>query len=117
MQDVCKLVKSKNLKLEDSDLIIDLGNVKLENDEIFGIVICQNIPDQADENVYVKFLLNNKLISLYNVTGNYTRVDQIKKRTRYPVVYGIDPLHISLLQRIYPSKFNYKNINSSKGGN
>lgn len=110
MQQNCKIIKSKKIYVEDNNLIIDIGSIKLKNDEVFEIIICQNIPDEADENNKIFFKINDNLIHLCNVTGNYTRADQISSRTKYIVVYGVDPLHISLLKRVYPSKFDYKTI-------
>ena len=111
MQQNCKIVKSKKIYVNETNLIIDIGSIDLQNDEVFEIIICQNIPDEANENNTIQIQIGEKIISLYNVTGNYTRADQIHSRTKYVVVFGIDPLHISLLKRIYRSKFNYKNIN------
>lgn len=111
MQQNCKIVKSKKIYVNDSNLIIDIGTIELHNDEVFEIIICQNIPQEANENNTIQIQIGNKMVSLYNVTGNYTRADQIHSRTKYIVAFGVDPLHISLLKRIYRSKFKYSNIN------
>ena len=116
MQNGCKIVKSKSLNVIGSNLIIELKPINLQNDEHFEIIICQNVPEEASELDTVKISINSNLtVPLKNMTGNYTRADQIKSRTRYPVVFGVDPLHVSLLRRIYPSKFNYEEINFIKG--
>lgn len=109
MQQACKIIKSKDVYIDGNVLVIEIKPIELLNDEMFEIIICQNIPIQANEMNKVK-VLNNNLINLHNVTGNYTRADQIKTRTRYLMVYGTDPSHISLLRRIRSSKFNYNNL-------
>lgn len=110
MQDVCKIVKSKDIQLKGSDLIIELKPISLSNSEVFEVITTQNIPDTANHLNKVKIQIGTQLYSLFNVTGNYTRADQIKARTRYPVIFGVDPLHISLLKRIPASQFEYKEL-------
>ena len=108
MQQGCKIIKSKKIYVnKNNELVIEINPIELNNNEIFELIVCNNIPENANENHVIKILNNNTVISLYNMTGNYTRADQIKTRMKYPLIYGVDPIHVSFIRRINPSKFSY----------
>ena len=49
MQQNCKIVKSKKIYVKETNLVIDIGTLDLQNDEVFEIIVCQNIPDEANQ--------------------------------------------------------------------
>lgn len=102
-----KIIKSKNLYIDNNSLIINIPKIKMDNLQDFGLVICQNIPDECDENYKVIIKNDKNFIYLKSFSGNYIRADQIRKRTYYSIRYGMDPIHISIMKPIINTKFQY----------
>lgn len=72
--------------------------------EKFKLIICTRIPmDAGTKQVIVQ--IGAVDINLLGVFGDYIRADQIKCRRCYPVVYGNDPVHLSMLCKVNRSEY------------
>lgn len=102
-----KIIKSRNLYIDKDSLVLVIPEIKMENLQDFGMIICQNFPENCDENYKVIIKNGDKFIYLKSFSGNYIRADQLRKRTYYPIRYGVDPIHISIMKPIINTKFQY----------
>lgn len=81
-----------------SNLLITLPNVTLTNGQIFTLDICQSIPEiPASDNPQVMLVINSSPYPVYLQMGNYVRANSLKCRRRLTMVYGTDPLHMTVL--------------------
>ena len=103
-----KILKSRKLYIDENSLVIEIPEIKMDNLEEFGLIICQNIPVDCDENYKVIVKKSKDFIYLMSLSGNYVRADQIKTRTYYPIKYGVDPIHINIMRPIMNTIFNYR---------
>lgn len=102
-----KILKSRNVYIDNNVLVIEIPNIEMKNLQNFGLIICQNIPKECNEKYKVIIKNGNNFIYLKTFSGNFARADQLKTRTYYPIVYGIDPIHISIIRPIINTKFQY----------
>lgn len=102
-----KIIKSRNLYIDKDSLVLVIPEIKMKNLQDFGMIICQNFPENCDENYKVIIKNGGKFIYLKSFSGNYIRADQLRKRTYYPIRYGVDPIHISIMKPIINTKFQY----------
>lgn len=100
-------VKSSAVTLTGGNLYIVLPGIKLStlsNLQRLNVIICQTIPSNAGT---AQVFLNDGTTNLpVNVeTGNYLHADQIRCRRCYPMIYGNNPAHASLLCRVCRTSF------------
>lgn len=89
-------IKSTSIVVAGSQLLINIPAVTLTNHQEFKLVLCQPIPTSAGVS-QVLLQTPTETIEMRVRTGNYLRADQIKCRKCYPMVYGTDPVHVSML--------------------
>lgn len=81
-----------------SSLVITLPNATLTNGQVFTLDICQQFPAiTAGDNPQVSISLNSQTIPVYLKIGNYVRANGLRCRKHLVMVYGTDPIHISVL--------------------
>lgn len=108
---VYQIIKSKKIYNDNNALVLEIPDIKMENQQSFGLIICQNILTKNAQKVIIK--KGKDFIYLMNINGNYMRSDQLKPRTYYPITYGIDPIHITIMRPVMNTSFEY-NINKKK---
>lgn len=91
------IVKSTSIVISGTQLVINIPEVTLTNHQHFKLVLCQNIPTTAGVSQVI-VATPTQTINAFVVTGNYLRADQIKCRRCYEMVYGTDPLHVSMVR-------------------
>lgn len=91
------IVKSTSIVISGTQLVINIPEVTLTNHQHFKLVLCQNIPATAGVSQVI-VATPTQTINAFVVTGNYLRADQIKCRKCYEMVYGTDPLHVSMVR-------------------
>lgn len=62
----------------------------------FCLVLAQNLPEGANT-LPVQISIGGTTYPVYTRTGNLLRADQIRCRRVYPIIFGNDPNHFSLL--------------------
>lgn len=92
-----RFLKSSSIAVSGTNLLITVeSNVDLENMKRFCLLLAQPIPTGSNTNqVYLS--VNGTNYPVFTRSGNYLRADQIRCRKLYPVVYGNDPVHFSLI--------------------
>lgn len=68
----------------------------LTNLKRFCLVLAQNLPEGANT-LPVQISIGGTTYPVYTRTGNLLRADQIRCRRVYPIIFGNDPNHFSLL--------------------
>lgn len=80
-----------------SDVIITISSAPtLTNLKRFCLVLAQNLPEGANT-LPVQISIGGTTYPVYTRTGNLLRADQIRCRRVYPIIFGNDPNHFSLL--------------------
>lgn len=81
-----------------SNLLITLPNVTLTNGQVFTLDLCQSMPSiTAGDNPRVMLIIDSTPYQVYLQMGNYVRANSLKSRRRLTMVYGSDPLHMTIL--------------------
>ena len=101
-----KILKSRKIYIDNNVVVIEIPDIKMTNLQSFGLIICQNIPDNCKK-YKVIIRKGDNFIYLMSLSGNYIRMDQLKTRTYYPIKYGVDPIHISIMRPIINTSFEY----------
>lgn len=100
-------VKSSAVTLTGGSLYITLPGIQLatlSNLQRLNVIICQSIPSGAGTaQVFLSDGTTNLPINVE--TGNYLHADQIRCRKCYPMIYGDNPAHASLLCRVCRTSF------------
>lgn len=100
-------VKSSAVTLTGGSLYITLPGIQLatlSNLQRLNVIICQSIPSGAG--TAQVFLSDGTTKLPINVeTGNYLHADQNRCRKCYPMIYGDNPAHASLLCRVCRTSF------------
>lgn len=89
-------VKSTSIVVSGTQLLINIPALTLTNHQEFKLVLCQQIPAAAAVD-QVLLQTPSATIEMRLRTGNYVRADQLRCRKCYPMVYGTDPVHASML--------------------
>lgn len=89
-------IKSTSIVMAGSQLLINIPAVTLTNHQEFRLVLCQPIPATAGVS-QVLLQTPTTTIEMRLRTGNYVRADQLKCRRCYDMVYGNNPVHVSML--------------------
>ena len=91
------VINTTAVAVSGTNLLITVeSNVDLENMKRFCLLLAQPIPTGSNTNqVYLS--VNGTNYPVFTRSGNYLRADQIRCRKLYPVVYGNDPVHFSLI--------------------
>lgn len=80
-----------------ADVIITISSAPtLTNLKRFCLVLAQNLPEGANT-LPVQISIGGTTYPVYTRTGNLLRADQIRCRRVYPIIFGNDPNHFSLL--------------------
>jgi len=94
---MCELtIKSTSIAMSGSQLVITIPAVTLTNHQRFRLILCQNIPTAAAVSQVI-LATPTQTMNMFVRTGNYLRADQIRCRRVYEMVYGTDPLHVSMI--------------------
>lgn len=88
-------IKSTSIAMAGSQLLINIPAVTLVNHQNFRLILCQPIPTGAGVSQVI-LQTPTSSIEMRVVTGNYVRADQLKCRRCYDMVYGTDPVHVSM---------------------
>lgn len=62
----------------------------------FCLVLAQSLPSGANT-LPVQIQIGTTVYPVYTHTGNLLRADQIRCRRVYPIIFGSDPNHFSML--------------------
>lgn len=103
-----KILKSRKLYIDGNILVIEIPEIEMNNLDEFGLIICQNILPECNENYKIIIKKGKDFIYLMSMSGNYIRADQLRTRTYYPIKYGVDPIHISIMRPIMNTMFDYR---------
>lgn len=95
-------IKSTAIAVSGSTLQITIPTVTLTNNQHFRLYLCQSIPSTAGV-MPVQIVSGSSVINVMLRTGNYMRADQLKCHKGLDLVYGNDPVHISMLHFVKPS--------------
>lgn len=68
----------------------------LTNLKRFCLVLAQSLPSGANT-LPVQIQIGTTVYPVYTRTGNLLRADQIRCRRVYPIIFGSDPNHFSML--------------------
>lgn len=100
-----RTIKITSITETDTTITLVSGNTPMLCDlEKLKLIICTRIPVTAKtKQVLVK--IGTVTMELFGVFGDYIRADQIKCRRCYPVVYGNDPVHLSMICKVRRSCF------------
>lgn len=92
-----RFIKSSSITASSSDVIITISSAPtLTNLKRFCLVLAQNLPEGANT-LPVQISIGGTTYPVYTRTGNLLRADQIRCRRVYPIIFGNDPNHFSLL--------------------
>lgn len=99
-QQAMKMAQGKTpdqLKETALNLVITLSTTPtLTNLKRFCLVLAQSLPSGANT-LPVQIQIGTTVYPVYTRTGNLLRADQIRCRRVYPIIFGNDPNHFSLL--------------------
>lgn len=92
-----RFLKSSSVAVTATNLVITVeSTATLENLDKFYLLLTQQIPTGANT-LPVQISIGGTVYPVYTRSGNLLRADQLKCRKLYPVVYGTDPAHFSLV--------------------
>lgn len=92
-----RFIKSSSITASSSDVIITISSAPtLTNLKRFCLVLAQNLPEGANT-LPVQISIGGTTYPVYTRTGNLLRADQIRCHRVYPIIFGNDPNHFSLL--------------------
>lgn len=95
--DSCRLIKSSGYGTTETMFVILTDRMyNLENHMGFKLILCQNIPSVAAA-LPVFIQINGVNYPLIDKFGNTIRVDELKTRYPYLIVFGTDPAHFIAL--------------------
>lgn len=81
-----------------SNVTITIPAVTLANGQVFTLDICQSFPTlNPGDNPQVLITDGTNTYNLQLQMGNYVRAMSLRCRRRLTLVYGNDPLHITVL--------------------
>lgn len=89
------IIKSTSIVMSGSQLVINIPAVTLTNHQKFKLVLCQTIPSTAGVSQVI-LATPTQTFNMFVVTGNYLRADQIRCRRCFDMVYGNNPVHVSM---------------------
>lgn len=89
------IIKSTSIVMSGSQLVINIPAVTLTNHQKFKLVLCQTIPSNAGVSQVI-LATPTQTFNMFVVTGNYLRADQIRCRRCFDMVYGNNPVHVSM---------------------
>lgn len=91
-------IKSTGITYETGTLTITIPSATLVNGQVFTLTLCQPIPAfTAGDNPQVVITNGSSTYTLYLQIGNYVRGYSLKGRKRLTLVYGTDPIHMTVL--------------------
>ena len=90
------VIKFTSIVMLGSKLFINIPAVTLTNHQEFKLILCQTLPTTAGVSQVI-LATPTATIPMYVRTGNYLRADQINCRRCYDMVYGNNPVHVSML--------------------
>lgn len=92
-----RFIKSSSITTTSTNLVITLSTTPtLTNLKRFCLVLAQSLPSGANT-LPVQIQIGTAVYPVYTRTGNLLRADQIRCRRVYPIIFGNDPDHFSLL--------------------
>jgi len=100
-----RLIKSTDISIVNGLLQITIPDFTFENMNKYFLVLCQTIPELATTEIVIL----KSCSSCYNLVlskyGNLVRADQLRTRFRYEIIYGNDPVHISVMNCLFPTEY------------
>lgn len=100
MNDFCDIlhIKSTAVAYTTGTLTITIPTVTFANGQVFTVTICQSIPEfTAGDNPQVVITDGASTYNVFLQIGNYVRGYGLKCRKRLTLVYGNDPVHMTVL--------------------
>lgn len=92
-----RFIKSSSITTTSTNLVITLSTTPtLTNLKRFCLVLAQSLPSGANT-LPVQIQIGTMVYPVYTRTGNLLRADQIRCRRVYPIIFGSDPNHFSML--------------------
>lgn len=92
-----RFIKSSSITTTSTNLVITLSTTPtLTNLKRFCLVLAQSLPSGANT-LPVQIQIGTTVYPVYTRTGNLLRADQIRCRRVYPIIFGSDPNHFSML--------------------
>lgn len=102
-----KTYKTSSVTLTGGNLYLTIPGIQfntLPNYTDFNVIICQSIPAGANTaQVFLSDGITN--VEARNLSGNYLRADEITCRKCYEMVFGNDPVHVSLRRKVCRSSY------------
>ena len=102
-----KTYKTSAVTLTGGELYLTIPGIQfntLPNYTDFNVIICQSIPAGANTaQVFLSDGITN--VEARNLSGNYLRADEITCRKCYEMVFGNDPVHVSLRRKVCRSSY------------
>lgn len=102
-----RFLKSSSLTVTENALLVNVESnetVNLVNLRRYCLLIVQNLPTGSNT-LPVEISINNVNYPVYTRSGNLLRADQLRCRRLYPIIYGTDPVHFSLLACVINTAF------------
>lgn len=101
-----RFLKSSSLTVTGGNVLITVESPfpSLVNLRRYCLLIAQNLP-AGSGTLPVQISINGTVYPVYIRSGNLLRADQIRCRRLYPIIYGNDPVHFSLLNCVINTVF------------
>lgn len=84
------------VNIQDGEIYTNSTTPTLTNLKRFCLVLAQSLPSGANT-LPVQIQIGTTVYPVYTRTGNLLRADQIRCRRVYPIIFGSDPNHFSML--------------------
>lgn len=100
-----RYLKSSSITVSSDTLtILIVPQINLVNLRRYCLLLAQSIPENAGT-AQVKITINGFTYPIYTRSGNFLRADELRCRKIYPVIYGNDPNHFSLINCVPKSMY------------
>lgn len=92
-----RFLKSSSITVGATSVVITVeSNATLNNLDRFCLLLTQNLP-VGSNTLPVEITISSTTYPMYTRSGNLLRADQLRCRKLYPVIFGTDPNHFSLV--------------------
>ena len=91
-----RFIKSSSITTTSTNLVITLSTTPTLTNLKRFLVLAQSLPSGANT-LPVQIQIGTTVYPVYTRTGNLLRADQIRCRRVYPIIFGSDPNHFSML--------------------
>lgn len=98
-------IRTSSMAVNTTALVITIPTVTLTNGQVFRLCVAQSLPSSAAV-TQVYLYDGTTYIPVYEpscMSGNYVRADQLRNVSSLLMVYGTDPIHVSVLSNLRES--------------